>query len=587
MDWKRLGQRRGTRRWFLGVSGATLGAAGLAATGCGGSPAKPTPSPSPTSATAPPVRTPITGPRPTPTRDPNDRHGGFVRYTGFIRSINGQFDPHKTSAPPLHAQQAMVFSRLLTYEDQAAGVIGPDLAVGLPEQPDPQTYVFHLNAAARWHDIAPLSGRAVTADDVKFSIERQAAGDLSFARRAQWSMVESVEATDPETVVVGTSAPYAELLDLVAGVGSFVLAPEVAGPGMVMSPQTQIGSGPFLWVEWNEGDFASVSANHAWHGGNQRPFLDGVTVIHRTDTATIEGDLRTRALDAAIVGRPQADRLKQSIPELVEATAGLALFFSMRFVTSEPPFNDPRLRTAISIALDRRAMVEHFFAGSGFINPWVSAPITRWALPEAELFTYAGYRPGTGGRETDIQEARGLLEAYLSENTIDDGLRLLVTSDAEEVLGMGSLMSRQLQENLGLAVTVTPVPIGELIQRLLEGEAPWAAGPDTGWLGLDDWTYQYFHSAGTNNSFPLRDPDMDALIEQQRAEMNPDARRELGYAIQRRLLELNVAANFVSEKIVTLRWPYVQNFPLDAADGYQHRFADCWIDHTDPTYTGS
>ncbi|MBK7329887.1 MAG: hypothetical protein IPI85_12620 [Dehalococcoidia bacterium] len=133
---------------------------------------------------------------------------------------------------------------------------------------------------------------------------------------------------------------------------------------------------------------------------------------------------------------------------------------------------------------------------------------------------------------------------------------------------------------------VVPLPLAELARLLLTGEAPWAAAPDNGWIDLDDWVYPYFHANGTKNSFPLRDAEMTAMIDAQRVELDKNARREIGYNIQRRLLALNVGVNLVSERVVSLAWPYVKGFPLDTADGYQHRFADCWIDQADPTFRG-
>ena len=63
-------------------------------------------------------------------------------------------------------------------------------------------------------------------------------------------------------------------------------------------------------------------------------------------------------------------------------------------------------------------------------------------------------------------------------------------------------------------------------------------------------------------------------------------RQQTGYEIQRKLLALNAGVNLVSERVVTLGWPYVKGFPLDTTDGYQDRLADCWIDRSDPTFRG-
>lgn len=518
------------------------------------------------------------------TRPAGSRRGETLRYTGFAVG-DGEFDPHRTQAGPLYGQQALVFSRLLAYQSQLDGTVAADLAVALPERPDAQTYIFRVHPAARWHQRAPLNGRPVTAEDVKFSIERQLSGDASFVRKAQWTNIEAIEIPQPGTVLIRVKTPLATMANVFADVNSFIVAPEVAKDGFTLN--NQIGSGPFAWADWSEGKFASAARNPAWHGGDGRPYLDGVSVTQPTGAEDIEAGLRTKKLDAAFVGRPAAEKLRRAIPALAESTVGQSRFFGMRFFLPQFPYNDQRFRSAVSIALDRREMIRNFFGDSGEVNPWVSWPVKRWSLPQAELAGFAGYRPGTSGRDADLKEATALLAAFTSEKKLPDDLPLFVVDDAERALGMGSLMKEQLQKSLGLTnVSVHPMPLGDLVNRLLTGQAPWAAGPDSGWIDLDDWVYPYFHSEGTKNSFPLRDQDMDGLINAQRLELDEAKRREIGFQIQRKLLTLNAGVNFVSERVVALAWPYVRGFPLDAADGYQHRFADCWIDTSDATFRG-
>ena len=163
---------------------------------------------------------------------------------------------------------------------------------------------------------------------------------------------------------------------------------------MQFTASNQVGSGPFKWVDWSEAHFASVARNAKWHGGNNRPFLDGVVVIQPKDTTEVEARFRVKQLDVAFVGRPQADKLKAKLTSLQEQTVGTSLFFGMRFFLPTAPFDDVRFRTALSVALDRRDMLQQFFDGSGEVNPWVSWPITSWTLPQAELATMPGYRRG-------------------------------------------------------------------------------------------------------------------------------------------------------------------------------------------------
>ncbi len=583
MDLERIGQRRGTRRWFIGAAAGAAGAAGLASIGCDGGKGSPTP---PIGAARDETASP--GASPTPTRQAGVQPGGTLRYTGFLVTGEGgtaRFDPQKTQSAPFYGQQAMVFSRLLAYQSMGDGTIVPDLATALPEQPDPQTYTFRLNPSARWHDRAPLGGRSVTADDVKFTLQRQIEGDASFIRKAKWTSVESVTVSDPSTVTIKLKSPLAAMVSQFADVNSFIIAPEVAQNGF--SLDNQVGSGPFRWVEWSEGKFASVTKNAAWHGANGRPLLNGIDVLQPRDTAEVEAWLRTKKLDVAFVGRPQADRLRSAIPQLRDDTVGLSRFFGMRFSVQQFPYTDPRFRAAVSMALDRRDMLQQFFAGSGEGKPWISWPIKRWTLPQSELSSRPGFRPGTSGRAEDIKDAKALLAAFTSEKKLPtEALGLLVVDEAEKNLRMGTVIFDQLKKTLDLNVQVYPVPAADLGQRLLSLNAPWVVGPDDGWVDLDDRVYPYFHSEGTKNSFPLRDKEMDALIVAQRVELNEDKRRAIGYEIQRKLLDLNVGINFVSERVVALTWPYVRGFPLDVADGYQHRLADCWIDQGDSTYRG-
>jgi len=570
---------RGNRRWFLGVAG---GAAASILAGCGDNDTPATRTPGrPQPEDEPPASS-------TPTRASggSPQRGDTLRYTGFVKS-DGVFDPHKTQAGPFYGQQALAFSRLLAYRNQLEGTVVPDLAADAPQRPDAQTFIFRLRPA-KWHDIPPLNGRTVTAEDVKFSFERQRDGNASFVRQARLKALERVEVLNPSELRFTFATPLATLEHLFADVNSFVVAPEHDAGGY--SAERQAGSGPFRWVEWSESQpgarFASVARNPEWSGGGGRPYLDGVDIREPASAAEIEGWLRTKKVDVAFVGRPEADALKKAIPELEETQVGQLLFFGMRFYLPAPPYNDPRVRTALSIAVDRREMVKAFFSGSAQVNPWVAWPLKRWSLPQSELTGIAGYRPGVGGREQDIREAKAMLAGYASERRLPDELGLLVVEDAERALRLGSVIRGQLAAALGLNVTVYPVPTAQLIDMMKRQEAPWAAGPDSSGIDLDDCLYPYFHQEGTHNTFAMRDPDMDALIARQRLELDERARREIGYEIQRKLFVLNPGANFLSETVVALRWPYVRNFPFDAADGYQNRFADCWIDRSDPTVRG-
>ncbi len=578
MQGKPIANRRLGRRRFIGLGAAATAGLALSAIACSPDSNKPgaTATRPASGATAPALGA-------SPTRPAAQVLGQTLRYTGFVTG-DGNFDPHKTQVGPFSGQQSLVYSRLLSYASQVDGTIEPDLALAMPERPDAVTCIFKLNPQAFWHDAPPLNGRPVTGEDVKFSLMRQATGDVSFPRKAQWANIETIEVPGGDSVVVKLKTPMANSVNLFADVNALIVAPQAAEAGF--TAERQIGSGPFRWLEWSEGKFASVTRNPRWHGGAGRPTLGGVSLVQAQNSEEIEAKLRVKAFDVAFLGRGTAEKLKPTLPDLVETSQTLAQFYGMRFFLPQFPYNDQRFRSAVNYALDRRAMLKQFFGDAGEVNPWVSTAIRRWSLPQSELATMAGYRPGAEGRAADLAEARELLTAFRSQRTMPDELPLFVVDEAEKAIKLGTVIRDQLRIHLELPVKIYPISIKELGARVFSQTGPWAAAPDTGWVDLDDWVYPYFHSAGTNNSFALKDPEMDSLIEAQRTQLDDAQRRELGFQLQRRLHSLAAGINLVSETVLALRWPYVSKFPFDATDGYQHRFADCQIDTTHPSFRG-
>ena len=582
--WENLNSKKTSRRSFFRIIAGSVSSFGLAATACLSTDNTPKPRATMT-ATKSPVNARTT---PISTKDVNKvkygKSGETLRYTSNIFS-DTIFDPHRTTTMQLLDQQSLVYSKLLSYANQSSGTLSVDIAASMPEQPDLQTFIFKINQKAKWHDRTPLNGRPVRSQDIKYSIERQINGDASYIRQSQWALIETIEALDEQTLKIHLSEPHVGMIEKFADTSSLIVPPEIGRHNF--RSDNQIGSGPFQWVEWKEGDFASVSKTPNWHGTNG-PFLNGIIAKQPLSLDEIEANFRTKALDVALMGITQAQQLRESLPKLRETSQGLAQFYGMRFLSTKEPYNDVRLRGAISIALNRWEMIQSMFAGSATLNPWISASAERWALPQAELQNIAGHRPGTGGRQADISEAKDLLNSYLRQTGQTIGslgpLELLISDELEKNFGLGTIIQTQLDQNLGIPVRVSAIRQQDLYSRLFSGEAPWFVTFDNGWTELDDWLFPYYHSTGTANSFALRSQNIDDLIEKQRKMPDPLERREISYEVQRKLLDLHLASNFLSERVISLQWPYVQNFPLDIGFSFQERLASCWIDQSDPTF---
>ncbi|SVB32340.1 uncharacterized protein METZ01_LOCUS185194, partial [marine metagenome] len=225
--WKMFNSKKTSRRSFLKLSAASLSTASIGTIACFNT----------TSTTREAKTTQI----PTKTRAPEkttstttkkvggetySKFGETLRRTGNIFG-DDIFDPHRTKTTQILDQQSLVYSKLLDYVDQGTGILTTDLATTLPEQPDLQTFVFQINPEAKWHDRAPVNGRPVRAQDVKYSIERQINGDASYVRQSHWSLIDTIETPDEQTLKIHLTQAHVGMLERFADASSLIVAPEV------------------------------------------------------------------------------------------------------------------------------------------------------------------------------------------------------------------------------------------------------------------------------------------------------------------------------------------------------------------------
>src|SRR5439155_836646 len=166
--------------------------------------------------------------------------------------------------------------------------------------------------------------------------------------------------------------------------------------------------------------------------------------------------------------------------------------------------------------------------------------ISYWALPEDELLSSPGYRQGSAEREEDIKKARQLFDAAGSPE-LPQVWFADIPSYIPNFIGT---WKQFMNKNLGISVDKLRT-LSQAYSRIAEALADDSCdlasmywGFDNGWIDLDDWVYPYFHSTGSKNSFRLKDPDLDKLLDAQRREFDIEKRRQLGYQIQRYLLGL-------------------------------------------------
>jgi len=624
--WKRLARRRLTRRRLLaGAAGMGAGLAALSVVGCGGGEEEgPTGTPVSTpAATASPegadafATLPSIAPR--GPWGPARSRGGIVRWFGFDAIPLDTFDPHQTQFGPLFSVHSGIFSKVLAYDDVYDNRMMTDLAESMPEVPDKLTYVVKLRPNVRFHDTEKIrksfpntAGRALTAEDVKYSIERQMNSDSPksalYYRASQWAALDKIELPDGPSglsIRFTTRAPTAPFVHYLGDTCAFIIPKELVDPSTddMNSLDKMVGTGPFILDRFGALQVVRMVRNPDWfakddladQGLTDRPIVDGLESIWppADDTAT-EAAFRSKQVD--FTGYVDSDSVARIVEAVgAESDRGItAGWVNSRFLLKDSeyakaPFPDLRLRKALHLAIDRSRMGQQMFGAGYFVLcPPVSLSLKQWAYSPEELVKKPGYRFRRQEREEDLAEAKRLWEAAGGPSLPE--VEVFIAGIPDYLKNFAPQFQRNIQEVLGYNVKTRVDPTGytELAQCALRKSCAWGLNFDNGWLDLDDWLYAYFHSTGSRNSFNLSDPALDRMLEDQRAEFDLERRRQIGLEIQDYLLDQVLAKlDYVAPSQPSTRWPYLGNRRMTPWFGDWYLYPpNLWIDTAHPTYEG-
>ncbi len=264
------------------------------------------------------------------------------------------------------------------------------------ELTDDRTFVFKVRQGAKWHNNAPMNGRAVTAADIAFNYHRWIGNKLAGTEFSDadpsptvgslgafpW---DSIEATDDSTLLMKMTepAPFIALQWILDTNGFGIQAPEIIREkGGIKDWRDLIGTGPFEMTQWTFGENFTYEKNPDYwdvdrkYPENETPYIDTLRGLVIVDGATRLAGIRTAKLD--YMGHPgssqiqnidQALRLARTNPELVMWEWQERSNNSFNLNKSRPPFDDIRVRRAMQMALDLDTMTAAYFSGYADTEP--------------------------------------------------------------------------------------------------------------------------------------------------------------------------------------------------------------------------
>ncbi len=451
---------------------------------------------------------------------------------------------------------AKLFNGLVRYDQQ--GRLIPDLAERYEVSADGCTFTFHLRRGVRF-----ASGDPVTAEDVKFSLERllrpathaprpwvleKVVGYDAF-RRGELEELPGVRVVDTHTVTITLDEPFAPFLSrLTLPGGSILPRAEVERLGEEFASRP-VGSGPFILERYKPSESLTLKANP--------DYFDGPPTIARMVYRIVRepmprvAEFRRGALDVISIPQARLDQF-QTDPELkrlVIGEPGLNTYF-LGFNCTRPPFDDVRVRRALSHAVDRQSLIQTILKDR--------AVIAAGPIPPG----LAGYDPELKGYEYDPAEAKRLLqEAGWDWNREME----IILPSAKETIDLINAVA-DCFTRLGVKVRVSPRERSTFKMLLRQGDFDlyyysWWAD----YMDAENFLAPLFLSApdrAAGNATGYANPQVDRHIRAAQREMDEAERVGLYQEIQRLVVADAPRIFLWHRKLFIAVQPWVRNYGL-------------------------
>lgn len=409
---------------------------------------------------------------------------------------------------------------LVIYNEDYSG-FEPNLATDWEISDDGNTYTFNLREDVNFQPGEHQDGRQMTAEDVKYSLERSAF-ESSLNRLTG---VESVEVLDEFQVAVHLTAPNAPFMNMLTDPGNVIIPQEeVEGSGEQFG-QNFIGTGPFVIDNYTAGQRIDLVSNENYWG--EAPNVDGVSFRVIEDPTQMSNSLLAGDIHIATDVKGQSREIIEQAEnvELISIPGFSTNYIDMNNV--EGPTADQDVRQAILMATNKEDIIQG-------VNQWGGADASHSPIPPASW----GYPEDAEAMETEY-DPEGARELLASAG-YPDGFEIdFYASEAR--MNYATIFQAQMKDNLNIDVNLHPQEWGTYSETVSSGKAGLNLG---GWSwGPDPYFYlnKLFHSdeiGALGNGKGYSDPEVDALLDEAQAETDQETR----YDLYQEALEIIMAA---------------------------------------------
>lgn len=451
-----------------------------------------------------------------PEPDKQPKPGGTMRVAATWDVST--FDVVKTAAGGTIVVPNLVYNRLLGIKGGPTAEpfkikVEPELAKSWEYTPDGLVATFKLQTGVKWQNIAPLNGRALVAEDIVFALQRYRTTGV---HQSYYVTVDKIEAPDPSTVKITLKKPTPEFEVPLGSRYQTIFPRELVDSGEI--EKKVIGTGPMILKDAVAAQQVTLTKNPDYW--RTKVLLDGAEFKIMPDAGARLASFRAGQVEygySVAAAKSEVDALLRSNPGLQinhPALVNSTLPFGIN--ASNPKFQDVRIRRALSLAIDRKAVNTLLYEGIGeeliHTLPWNYVFDTK----PASLGPWAKY---------DVAESKKLLQAAGQENFTFNYIYFPYATTYDR---LSEILVDQFR-SAGITMRGGKVDYTEFNSQWVGAKLPEAT--TSGWvaLGFDANTffYNHLHSKSPGNRWQIKDPQLDEWADQQSVELDPKKRREL------------------------------------------------------------
>ena len=455
--------------------------------------------------------------------EPNSKHGGVIRMGIPVRPPH--FDLHQSGTIFNLGAMGCMFDNLIRRDPRDGGkTIIPDLAHSWQIAKDGKTYTFFLRK-----DVLFSDGAELTAEDVKATFDRIAKPPqgMSIPRSILFRAVGQINARDKYTVEfkLAEARPVNFMMSAIASGFNVIVRKKTLEDNNYDLRKVQVypGTGPFRSVKYTENETWIMERNkNYWN--KELPYMDGIEFYHVMPfTPEMASAILANRVDYVFATDPATFRKAMATPTMSAVTHYQSVLHATMINNKRRPFDDPRVRRAMHLALDRPALIEVVKDVAPMMAGGFLYPFSEFAAPQQERDKWLGYQVDPAAA---IKEARALMAAAGHSGGIK-GLDFMVREIAIFKLWSQAIQA-MLKESLGIECNLRTVVDSVWFADVGSGNYDLAIGGlVSALLDPSDYFNAWYGKDGPQNYSLWNNEEFQALSAQIDREIDAEKRHDL------------------------------------------------------------